>query len=645
MHQELKRIHDEERESEEKNAVKCIKKNPKYFYQFVNSHCAKREAIATLKTESGEDIESDKDKADALANQYSSVFSKPANEIPFLDQNNNAEINEFQVTEEHLEAAVNQMNPNTSSGPDNFPSILLKHTISTTMKPLLTILRQIIASGHIPKILKSSIICPVYKPGKDRSKPSSYRPICLTSVIMRTFEKIIKSQLVQFFEENQLFNDSQHGFRQSRSCLSQLLNFYDEILRQMEDGSQVDVLYVDYEKCFDKIDHKILLAKLQSLGVRGRAFKFIKGFLTDRTFRVRVGEDLSDELIVISGIPQGTCLGPILMLIMNFDIDFHIKNGKVGSFADDSKVLNKLKSENDTCKMQQDIESLEKWTTVNNMKMNNDKFVLISYNKNSQIDNTYKLGDGTIISEKCQTKDLGVIMSNDGTFTNHINNLVSNCKRTISMIFRTFKTRNDQVMLTLYRALVLSKIDYCSVLWCPSELSDLRKLEKVQSNFTLRMKCSKTDSGNKRDYWQRLNYLNLYSIQRRFERYAVIYVWKILHEIVHNPGLEFKKEGQTQSRHGITCIVPKCTSKLREHSFLVRGPKLFNSLPKEVREFEFDKTVQQKQAVDNFKKILDDYLALIPDEPSSRSDYSKYMTGITMYGDVTNSIVRKCVNY
>mgnify|MGYP000250447811 FL=1 len=283
--------------------------------------------------------------------------------------------------------------------------------------------------------------------------------------------------------------------------------------------------------------------------------------------------------------------------------------------------------------------------TVNNMKMNNDKFVLISYNKNSQIDNTYKLGDGTIISEKCQTKDLGVIMSNDGTFTNHINNLISNCKRTISMIFRTFKTRNDQVMLTLYRALVLSKIDYCSVLWCPSELSDLRKLEKVQSNFTLRMKCSKTDSGNKRDYWQRLNYLNLYSIQRRFERYAVIYVWKILHEIVHNPGLEFKKEGQTQSRHGITCIVPKCTSKLREHSFLVRGPKLFNSLPKEVREFEFDKTVQQKQAVDNFKKILDDYLALIPDEPSSRSDYSKYMTGITMYGDVTNSIVRKCVNY
>jgi len=303
----------------------------------------------------------------------------------------------------------------------------------------------------------------------------------------------------------------------------------------MEDGSQVDILYVDYEKCFDKIDHKILLAKLQSLGVKGKAYEFIKSFLTDRTFRVKVGEDLSDEMIVISGIPQGTCLGPLLMLIMNFDIDFHIKNGKVGSFADDSKVLNRLNSKNDVYKMQQDIECLERWTAQNNMKMNNDKFVLLSYNKNTEIDNMYKLEDGTIIKEMPQTKDLGVIMSNDGKFSNHINNLVSNCKKTISMIFRTFKTRNDEIMLTLYRALVLSKLDYCSVLWCPSDLSDMRKLERIQANFTMRMRCAKNDSGTKRDYWQRLKHLNLYSIQRRFERYSVIYVWKILHGLVHNP--------------------------------------------------------------------------------------------------------------
>ena len=181
------------------------------------------------------------------------------------------------------------------------------------------------------------------------------------------------------------------------------------------------------------------------------------------------------------------------------------------------------------------------------------------------------------------------------------------------------------------------------MLWCPNELSELRKLEGIQSNFTLRMACAKTNSGNRLDYWQRLKHLNLYSIQRRFERYNVIYVWKILHRIVHNPGLKFKMEGVEQSRQGLTCIIPKGTSKLRENSFLVRGPKLFNSLPRHIREFPFDNAILQQQAVNNFKKTLDEYLTLIPDEPSSRSEYTKYMTGSTIYGDTTNSIIRKIV--
>jgi len=127
---------------------------------------------------------------------------------------------------------------------------------------------------------------------------------------MRSFEKVIKKQLVSYFEGNSLINDSQHGFRKGRSCLTQLLTHYDEVLRQIEEGNQVNVLYVDFEKCFDKIDFKILLNKLKLKGVHGKAYRWIKNFLTNRTFRVRVGEKLSDEENVVSGMPQGTCLGP-----------------------------------------------------------------------------------------------------------------------------------------------------------------------------------------------------------------------------------------------------------------------------------------------------------------------------------------------
>jgi len=98
---------------------------------------------------------------------------------------------------------------------------------------------------------------------------------------MRSFEKVIKKQLVSYFEGNNLINDSQHGFRKGRSCLTQLLTHYDEVLRQIEEGNQVNVLYVDFEKCFDKIDFKILLNKLKLKGVRGKAYGWIKNFLTN----------------------------------------------------------------------------------------------------------------------------------------------------------------------------------------------------------------------------------------------------------------------------------------------------------------------------------------------------------------------------
>ena len=199
---------------------------------------------------------------------------------------------------------------------------------------------------------------------------------------------------------------------------------------------------------------------------------WIENFLTNRTFRVRVGTELSDPEKVVSGIPQGTCLGPLLMLVMNSDIDTKIKNGTTGTLADDTKITNVLKSNADNYKMQEDLISLEKWSEMNNVKMNDDKFVLICYNKNPQItDNHYHMKSGTVIHESDGTRDLGVWMSNNATFTEHISNVTTSCKKIMSMIFRSFTSRNDQLMLTLYKSLILSKIDYCSVLWNPTNLT------------------------------------------------------------------------------------------------------------------------------------------------------------------------------
>ena len=180
----------------------------------------------------------------------------------------------------------------------------------------------------------------------------------------------------------------------------------------------------------------------------------------------------------------------------------------------------------------------------------------------------------------------------------------------------------------------LSKIDYCSVLWGPANLSDLRKLERVQSNFTYRLLYSK--DGEKKNYWERLEALRLYSIERRFERYCVIFVYKILHNQVYNPGIT----STFSERRGVTCVVPNFTGKARENSFLVRGPKLFNSLPRDIRSFPFDTEITSEQAMNNFKRVLDGYLKTIEDKPNVTSNYTQYMTRLDSNGNRTNSILK-----
>ena len=153
-------------------------------------------------------------------------------------------------------------------------------------------------------------------------------------------------------------------------------------------------------------------------------------------------------------------------------------------------------------------------------------------------------------------------------------------------------------MKTFLKTIILPKLDYGSIVWAPIKVQDLRKIEKVQSNFTKRIQGLED-----LDYWQRLKYLKLYSIERRFERYAVIYIWKIINKLVVNPGIEINDD--FGSRTGLTVKVPKYSIQLREQSFFIKGPQLFNSLPVNVKEFPIMNENNSKLAIDAFKKKLD----------------------------------------
>ena len=184
---------------------------------------------------------------------------------------------------------------------------------------------------------------------------------------------------------------------------------------------------------------------------------------------------------------------------------------------------------------------------------------------------------GEVIEAKENARDLGVVMNDQGTFTDHIEKVTTDCRRTMAMIFRSFSTRDEMTLKTLYKSLILSKLDYCSPLYMPTKITDVRMLERVQFDFTLRINGM---SENERpiNYWKRLERLGMYSVERRHERYAIMYTWKALQGMTRNPGFEFINSG----RRGTT-VKEYAVGKLRSSSFVVRGAKLFNAIPKEVR--------------------------------------------------------------
>ena len=291
----------------------------------------------------------------------------------------------------------------------------------------------------------------------------------------------MRNKIVDFFLQHDLLNNSQHGFTIGRSCLSQLLAHYDDILNLVESGYNVDTVYLDFAKAFDKVDHLILLKKLSLLGVRGKVLKWLESFLMSRTQRVMVNGILSDPAPVQSGVPQGSVLGPLLFLVLISDIDANVLSSFLSSFADDTRVSKGISGVSDASALQTDLEAIYQWAIDNNMSFNSSKFEVIrrGLDATMKLCTNYTSSDGSIINDKEYVKDLGIIMSADCTFREQINKMCQSARNMCSWILRTFKSRSPILMLTLWKSLVLPILDYCSQLWSPILKGEIQKIEEL----------------------------------------------------------------------------------------------------------------------------------------------------------------------
>jgi len=260
--------------------------------------------------------------ANILSNEYVNAFSSPKqSEIVsdpsefFIKLEEDGGFNDICITVDEVRNALKSFRRGASPGPDGIPADILIECSDELAPALMELYQRSFDTGEIPEILKLSKIVPLHK-GNGRQHAKNYRPISLTSHLGKGMEKVFKNHLVRYLENHDLLNEHQHGFRSQRSTFSQLVRHVEEVLSRLEDGGLVDVVYLDFARAFDKVDHGVLLSRIKSLNISGKAGIWISEFLTGRKQYVTIGGESSDLFDIISGVPQGTVLGPILFLVL-----------------------------------------------------------------------------------------------------------------------------------------------------------------------------------------------------------------------------------------------------------------------------------------------------------------------------------------
>ena len=470
--------------SNESKAINTIKSNPRFFFSYAKRFLKKKSKIGPIADQEGVLHSDAKRMADLLQDQYSSVFSDPDNpDICRTFPNRVLEevLENIEFSKQDLIDAIDEIDEHSSCGDHDIPAIVLKRCKDPLSTPIMMIWKESVNTGQIPQRYKEQMIVPIHKKGS-KACTANYRPVSLTSHVMKIFERVVRQRIVDHLEDNNLITNSQHGFRKGRSCLSQLLIHVDDILQNLLEGNDTDAIYVDYAKAFDKVDHELLLAKVQSYGIQGKVLEWLRSFLSHRVQKVAVDGSHSYPTFVKSGVPQGTVLGPILFLIFVNDMEDCVEHSKLRSFADDTRLLRAIAVFLDSILLQKDIDSIIKWAEKNNMLLHEDKFEFLSHKtgKDSLLRqlpfiaelHTYNTSS-SCLQPAHEVKDLGITISHDLSWTPQINQMAENGKKMAAWALSVFRDRSPTTMITLYKSLIRSRLEYCCPLWNPSKVRDI----------------------------------------------------------------------------------------------------------------------------------------------------------------------------
>ena len=568
----------------------CPRKNEKAkkFWSFVKSLKKDAFGINSLR-ENGISKTDTLDKANICNRQFESAFTRESNtEIPSKGTSPFSPMGEITVDPKGVLKLLNNLNIHKASGPDGLSARVLKECSSDISPMLALIYNESLAQGTVPDDWRQANVAPVFKKG-EKYNAANYRPVSLTCICCKTLEHIIVSNINKHLAFESILADCQHGFRSQRSCETQLVQFYHDMVSNLDGAQdrgqkQTDVIIMDFAKAFDKVPHRWLLYKLGYCGIRGSTHKWISSWLSERSQKVVLDGQASDPVPVLSGVPQGSVLGPVLFLIFINDLPDNIRSS-VRLFADDCVLYRNIKSPIDCQILQDDLNSLSQWETDWQMKFNVAK--CHSMRVTRHLPDKQILFDYTLHQQKLEqvqsAKYLGLTITDNLDWGQHVSEISCKATKTMGFLRRNLALAPRHTKEVAYKTLVRPQLEYAAPIWNPYHKLQIQEVEKVQRTAA-RWTCRRWR--NTSSVGDMLDELEWPSLDARREQSSLTFFYKI-----HSGTVFLDKDKyltpatnlhRTRASHDIQYTRYFAYSDALKNSFFPRTIPLWNSLPSSV---------------------------------------------------------------
>ncbi len=542
-------------------------------------------SIPPLSTTDGVVVSNDDDKAEIMNEHFQKVFTQDDSSLPDSHVINAvSRLHKFFVHRHAVRKCLCNLKMKYSSGPDGIPTAVLKLFSFELSEPFSMLFKVCLDTGLVPEQWNLAYVIPIFKKG-NKKLCENYRPISLTSTVCRVFERLIIEQLLWYLKSNSLITSDQFGFLAKRSTELQLLSCTNDWTKALDAGYMVDVVYIDYAKAFDKVSHNKLLHKLENFyGITGSSLEIIRVLLVNRQFRVCVNGNYSCCSEMPSGVPQGSCIGPILFLLFINDLPSVFScSVSVKMFADDTKIYFMYKHVADRELLQANLNKFSEWSQHSQMVVQPTKCGALTLGTSDLPQ--YELL-GSTIPNLGVVKDLGIIMDINLNFRSHITDIIKRAYSVIYLVFKYFLYHDLYTYKLAFVSYVRPVVEYGTTVFSPSInrqsplgcLTSIDRLETVQRYYT-RLVFYKLGFPET-PYIDRLKIFGLEPLELRRIKYDLCFVYKLSDGRVDAKLLDFFDLGCSVTRgHPLKLAVPSCKRDVRKNHFSVRVVSIWNSLP------------------------------------------------------------------